>query len=257
MLDQEGVSVSMKGLEDRKVIVTGGASGIGRATAERLVEEGARVAIVDVDGEAARRAADELGAERALAVTGDVSSEDDVRRYFAEVAERFGSIDSLHNNAGIEGPLAELIDFELDDFQRLMRINYQGVFLNLREMLRTARRQGSPATIVNTSSGTGVHGVPSLGAYGATKSAILGLTRVAAIENAHAGVRVNAIVPGPIETPLFERFPAEFRDGAAGRIPLGRLGTAQEVAALTAFLLSDEAPYITGAAYPVDGGELA
>jgi len=247
----------MKGLENRNVIVTGGASGIGRATAERLVEEGARVAIVDVDGEAARRAAGEIDADRVVAITGDVSNEDDVRRYFAEVAERLGSVDSLHNNAGIEGPVAELIDLELDDFRRLTRINFQGVFLNLREMLRTARRQGSGATIVNTSSGTGVHGVPNLGAYGATKSAILGLTRVAAIENAHAGVRVNAVVPGPIETALFQRFPDEFRAGVAARIPLGRLGTAQEVAALTAFLLSDEVPYLTGAAYPVDGGELA
>jgi NAD(P)-dependent dehydrogenase (short-subunit alcohol dehydrogenase family) len=247
----------MKGLQDRNVLVTGGASGIGRATAQRLVEEGARVAIADVDGEAARRTAQDLGADRVLALTGDVSNEDDVARYFAEAIEHFGELHSLHNNAGIEGPLAELVDFELEDFQRLVRVNYQGVFLNLREMLRTARRQGTPATIVNTSSGTGVHGVPRLGAYGSTKAAILGLTRSAAVENARAGVRVNAIVPGPIETALFQRFPNEFRAGVESIVPAGRLGTAEEVAALTAFLLSDEAPFITGAAYAVDGGELA
>lgn len=131
------------------------------------------------------------------------------------------------------------------------------MFLNLREMLRTARRQDSPATIVNTSSGTAMHGVAQLGAYGSTKAAILGLTRSAAVENAAAGIRVNAVVPGPIETPLFQRFPDEFRSGVAGFIPQGRLGTADEVAALTAFLLSDEAPFITGGIYPVDGGELA
>jgi NAD(P)-dependent dehydrogenase (short-subunit alcohol dehydrogenase family) len=247
----------MKGLQDRVVLVTGGASGIGRATGERLVREGCRVAIVDIAGEACHRVAAELGADRVLALAGDVSSQDDVARYFTETIQHFGELHSLHNNAGIEGPLAELVDFELEDFQRLVRINYQGVFLNLREMLRTARRQGTPATIVNTSSGTGMHGVPRLGAYGSTKAAILGLTRAAAIENAAARVRVNAIVPGPIDTSLMQRFPGEFRAGAAERLPQQRLGQAEEVAALTAFLLSDEAPFITGAVYPIDGGELA
>lgn len=246
--------MAMKGLQDRTVLVTGGASGIGRAAAARLVQEGSRVAIVDIDGDAVDRAASELGV---VGLTGDVSSETDVARYFGEAIERLGSLQSLHNNAGIEGPLAELVDFELEEFQRLVRVNYQGVFLNLREMLRTARRQGAPATIVNTSSGTAMHGVPQLGAYGSTKAAILGLTRTAAVENAAAGIRVNAVVPGPIETPLFQRFPDEFRAAVAGFIPQGRLGTAGEVAALTAFLLSDEAPFITGGVYPVDGGELA
>jgi NAD(P)-dependent dehydrogenase (short-subunit alcohol dehydrogenase family) len=124
-------------------------------------------------------------------------------------------------------------------------------------MLRTARAQRSPATIVNTSSGTGAHGVPQLGAYGSTKAAILGLTRAAAVESAKEGVRVNAIVPGPVETALLARFPDEFRDGVEGFIPQGRLGTAEEVAALVAFLLSDEAPFMTGGAYAIDGGELA
>jgi NAD(P)-dependent dehydrogenase (short-subunit alcohol dehydrogenase family) len=247
----------MKGLEDRAVLVTGGASGIGRATVERLVQEGCRVAIVDVDGDACRRVADGLDGGRVLALTGDVSNEGDVARYFAEAVERFGELHSLHNNAGIEGPVADLVDFELEDFQRLVRINFQGAFLNLREMLRTARRQRSPATIVNTSSGTGMHGVPGLAAYGSTKAAILGLTRAAAIESAAAGVRVNAVVPGPIDTSMMQRFPAEIRTGAPERLPQQRLGRAEEVAALTAFLLSDEAPFITGAVYPIDGGELA
>jgi NAD(P)-dependent dehydrogenase (short-subunit alcohol dehydrogenase family) len=247
----------MKGLEDRAVLVTGGASGIGRATVERLVQEGCRVAMVDVDGDACRRVADGLDSGRVLALTGDVSNEGDVARYFAEAVEHFGELHSLHNNAGIEGPVAELVDFELEDFQRLVRINFQGAFLNLREMLRTARRQRSRATIVNTSSGTGMHGVPGLAAYGSTKAAILGLTRAAAIESAAAGVRVNAVVPGPIDTSMMQRFPDAIRTGAPERLPQQRLGRAEEVAALTAFLLSDEAPFITGAVYPIDGGELA
>lgn len=248
--------MSLKGLPDRVVLITGGASGIGLATAQRLAEEGARVAIVDIDGQAASTAAHRIDGG-AIGLQGDVSSETDVERYFGEVREHFGRIDSLHNNAGIEGPLAELVDFELDDFQRLLTVNYQGVFLNLRQMLRVARDQGGPATIVNTASGTGLHGVPRLGAYGSTKAAIIALTRSAAVENAASGIRVNSVVPGPIDTALFNRFPDEFRHGVEGIVPQNRLGRPEEVAALAAFLLSDEAPFITGGIYLIDGGELA
>jgi hypothetical protein len=244
-----------EGLTDRVAIVTGAASGIGLATASRLVKEGAKVALVDVDAAGVESAAAGIGSDNAIALSGDASDEQDVARYFGAVKERFGRVDLLHNNAGIGGQPVPLAETTMEDFDRLVRINFRGVFLNLREMLRTALDQGDGATIVNTASGTALHGVPGLGAYAGTKAAILSLTRNAAVEYAQKGIRVNAVVPGPVGTPLFEAFPDEFQAGAEQFNPQGRRGTPDEIAAVVAFLLSDESTYITGAAYNVDGGE--
>jgi NAD(P)-dependent dehydrogenase (short-subunit alcohol dehydrogenase family) len=246
-----------KGLEDRVVIVTGAASGIGLATATRLVSEGARVALVDVDASAVEQAAAGIGSDNAIGLSGDASSEEDVARYFGEAKGHFGRLDSLHNNAGIGGQPVPLHDTTMDDFDRLVRINQRGVFLNLREMIRAALDQGNGATIVNTASGTAVHGVPGLSAYAGTKAAILSLTRNAAVEYAKDGVRVNAVAPGPVGTPLFEAFPDEFQAGAEQFNPQGRRGMPDEIAPVVAFLLSDESTYINGATYAVDGGESA
>jgi NAD(P)-dependent dehydrogenase (short-subunit alcohol dehydrogenase family) len=246
--------MAFEGLEGRVAIVTGAASGIGLASAQRLAREGATVVLVDVDAKRLEPAAADIGG---TAIVADVSSEEQVAGYYAEVRERFGRVDLLHNNAGIGGQPVPLHETSMDDFDRLLRINQRGIFLNLREMIRTALAQDDGAAIVNTASGTALHGVPGLSAYASTKAAILSLTRSAAVEYAANGIRTNAVVPGPVGTPLFEAFPDDFQAGAEQFNPQGRRGTPHEIAPVVAFLLSSEASYVNGAAYTADGGELA
>jgi 3alpha(or 20beta)-hydroxysteroid dehydrogenase len=246
----------LNGLSGRVIVVTGGASGVGLATAQRLVAEGARVGLLDLNGEGVERAAEQLGSERSLPVALDVSAEAEVAGAFAAVRAHFGRLDGLHNNAGILIPRRPIKDLAIDDFDRVVRVNLRGAFLCLREMLRSAADAGTRAAIVNTASGTALRGAPGASAYSATKAALIALTRTAAVEAAPE-VRVNAVIPGPLETPMTAAIPREARQQIAGRLPLGRVGTAEEVAGLVCWLLSDEAQFVTGGLYTIDGGETA
>ena len=249
--------------KDKVAIVTGGGNGIGYAVCLGFADRGARVVVVDRDGDAADAVASEIG-RNAIAVTADVTRSADVQGYVARALDAFGRIDCFHNNAGIEGRVAPTAEYDEAIYDAVMGVNVKGVFLGLRHVLPVMIRQGGGA-VVNTASIAGLVGTPGMPAYVASKHAVMGLTKVAAGEVGPLGIRVNAVCPGPISTRMIEAIarqvspnnPDSVEERYAAGIPLRRYGTAEEVANVVLFLCSDLASNVTGAQYVVDGGRTA
>jgi NAD(P)-dependent dehydrogenase (short-subunit alcohol dehydrogenase family) len=248
-------------LKGRVAIVTGGTDGIGLATVRLFAREGARLVVVARRAEPGERLVEELGRECVRFLAADVADEETAIEAVHTATEAFGRLDVLVNNAAVDF-VRDVEATTREDLERIFASNFFGAFALLREAGKAMRARGG-GSIVNVTSRNASVGVPAMGAYAAAKGALLSLTRVAALEWASFGVRVNAVAPGMTDTPLIRAWiddqsrPAEFEQGLVDSVPLGRLAQPEDVAAAILYLASDDSAFVTGASLPVDGGYTA
>jgi NAD(P)-dependent dehydrogenase (short-subunit alcohol dehydrogenase family) len=251
-------------LEGKSALVTGGASGIGRATALAFAREGARVAVADIMQDAAQRTVNEIKAMggQALAIACDVTDDDAVKAMIAATVDAFGSLDCAFNNAGIapyqvNAGGQKIADVAPEAWRRLIDVNLTGVWLCLRHEVAQMRAQGSGGVIINTASILGLVGTATSSAYVAAKHGVVGLTKVAAADHAEDNIRVNAVCPGYIETPMTEETMRRRGERIMARVPMARMGKATEIAEAVVWLCSPKASFVTGVSWAVDGGYTA
>lgn len=247
----------MDGLQDSVTIVTGGSTGIGHAAALRFAEEDSRVVLADVnveDGLATVDEIEEMGGEATFVET-DVSDPDDVQNMVDTAVDTYGGLDFAFNNAGVEGESVASSEQSLDNWEQVIDVNLKGVFMGMKAEIPAMLESGGGA-IVNTASIAGIVGFPELSPYVASKHGVIGLTKTAALEYSGEGVRVNAVCPGVIDTPMVERSSedSESIDQAIAATPLGRLGAPNEIGDAAVWLCSEESSFVTGEAMVVDGG---
>jgi NAD(P)-dependent dehydrogenase (short-subunit alcohol dehydrogenase family) len=242
-------------LAGKGVVITGAAAGIGRATALHLAAEGVRVVVSDVNSDVGKGVVEEIRSAGGAAefVACDISDEHSVDELIARSAEFLGGLDYAVNNAGIADPPGFLHELDVAAWDKVMSVDLRGTFLCMRAELKVMHQAGYGA-IVNMASNAGVKNAPSMAAYTSAKHGVVGLTKNAALQYARQGIRINAVCPGTIRTPGIASFPEEDQRVWADMIPMGRMGTPEEVAACVEFLLSDKAAFLTGVELLVDGG---
>ncbi len=250
-------------LEGKTVLVTGGSTGIGRATAQILSKEGATVIVADVQDREGRKTVSLIKDAGGVAEYHhvDVTKYDEVREITTGLVERYGSIDGAFNNAGIEGPAVKILDYPAEDWERVLCVNLTGVFNCIKCQVEQMLGQEKGGSIVSTASVAGLTGFAGSASYNASKHGVVGLTKTVALEYASRGIRVNAVCPGFIETPMLERLTGDennkIRDKMLGRVPMKRIAQPSEIGEAAAWLLSEKSSYMTGVAMPVDGGWIA
>ncbi len=240
-------------LEGRFAVITGGAAGIGLATAQRMAQSGARVALWDRDQAAGQEAIGTLSGEGHLAVALDVSSEGDVAAAAKKTLDAFGGIDIMVCSAGITGPNKTVADYGFDDWRKVFDVNTHGVFLCNRAVLPSMMERDY-GRIVNIASIAGKEGNPNASAYSASKAAVIGLTKSLGKELARTGIRVNCITPAAVRTAIFDQMTQQHIDFMLSKIPMSRFGTVEEMAAMIAWLSSEDCSFSTGAVFDLSGG---
>ncbi len=246
-------------LEGKTILVTGGSTGIGRASSKIIASEGAKVIVIDVQDEQGEQTVSAIQENGGYAEYhhADVADYHQVRKVITAIANEHGKLDGALNNAGIEGPAVKILDYSIEDWERVMRVNLTGVFVCMKCEVEQMTKQDTGGSIVSTASVAGLVGLPGASSYNSAKHGVVGLTKTVALEYAASNLRVNAVCPGFIETPMLERVTdasEKIRNKLIGQVPMRRVATPDEIGNAVSWLLSEKSSYVTGVSLPVDGG---